>query len=335
MKKIFKLIVKIVRIFYGSLGHLLMQFHIGHQWSLVPRMWKPFLLERYNNNDCIGESIEEKLLHLKQNLDVNSQKTVDQYLYRIIFSVLANQSGTYIEMNNWLKLFDSEEMDNLKKLSKPSRDSLGSGYLELNDNGLKFLPDTVQKQLEGKDFIDGGAYIGDSIMALIKYKPSRIYAFEPEFTNRQQLIQNCSRLGWKGIVPVAKGLGNSKTAAKIVSNASCSHVKIGGGGQDIKDCIEITDIDSFVYENNINLGVIKLDIEGLELAVIHGAIESIKKYKPVLLISIYHTPDDFFYIKPFIENLDLNYTFLVRKLSPEQPFNETMLIGYVPCKSLT
>jgi FkbM family methyltransferase len=331
MKKIFKLIAKqIVHIFYGSLGYLLMQFHRGHQWSLAPRMWKPFLLERYNN-DCIGEPIEELLLHLKQNLDVSSQKTVDQYLYRVIFSVFANQSDTYIETNNWLKLFDSEEIDNLKKLHKLSRDSLGSGYLELNDNGLKFLPDTVQKQLEGKDFIDGGAYIGDSIPALIKYKPSRIYAFEPDFTNRQQLTKNCSRFGWKGIVPVDKGLGDSKTTAQIVSNASCSCVKIDKIGQDTQNCIEITDIDSFVIENNINLGVIKLDIEGLELAVIHGAVESIKKYKPVLLISIYHTPDDFFYIKPFIENLELGYTFLVRKLSPEKPFGETMLIGYFPC----
>jgi hypothetical protein len=75
--------------------------------------------------------------------------------------------------------------------------------------------------------------------------------------------------------------------------------------------------------------VIKLDVEGLESEIIRGAIESIKKYKPVLLISIYHTPEDFFHIKPFIENLNLGYNFLVRKLAPQRSFGETMLIGFV------
>jgi hypothetical protein len=102
--------------------------------------------------------------------------------------------------------------------------------------------------------------------------------------------------------------------------------KDGGGG---KDCIELTDIDSFINENNLNLGVIKLDVEGMELWVIKEAIESIKKYKPVLLISIYYTPDDFFHIKPLIEDLNLGYKFFVRKLAPSRMFSETMLIGYV------
>jgi hypothetical protein len=73
-----------------------------------------------------------------------------------------------------------------------------------------------------------------------------------------------------------------------------------------------------------------MDIEGLESAAIHGAAETIKKFKPVLLISIYHTPDDFFSIKPFIEDLNLGYRFLIRKLSPKRLDAETMLIGWVP-----
>ncbi|MDR0522244.1 MAG: FkbM family methyltransferase, partial [Planctomycetaceae bacterium] len=84
------------------------------------------------------------------------------------------------------------------------------------------------------------------------------------------------------------------------------------------------------HENNVNPGCIKMDIEGLESAAIHGAAETIKKFKPVLLISIYHTPDDFFSIKPFIEDLNLGYRFLIRKLSPKRLDAETMLIGWVP-----
>lgn len=73
-----------------------------------------------------------------------------------------------------------------------------------------------------------------------------------------------------------------------------------------------------------------MDIEGAEWDAVHGAVETIKKFRPILLLSIYHTPTDFFQIKPFIEKLGCNYRFVVRKLVPESFIAELMLIAY-PC----
>jgi hypothetical protein len=129
--------------------------------------------------------------------------------------------------------------------------------------------------------------------------------------------------------PIDKGLSDIRTHASINLNGGMSQVNTGMGIGKNSISIELTDIDSFVNENNVNLGVIKLDVEGMELRIMKGAIESIKKYKPVLLISIYHTPDDFFRIKPLIEDLNLGYKFFVRKIAPSRMFSETMLIGYV------
>ncbi len=47
-----------------------------------------------------------------------------------------------------------------------------------------------------------------------------------------------------------------------------------------------------------------------------GAVETIKSQKPMLFISIYHSVEDFFEIKPWIENLDLGYKFEIIKEQP-------------------
>lgn len=68
-------------------------------------------------------------------------------------------------------------------------------------------------------------------------------------------------------------------------------------------------LDSYVEEKNISIGLIKVDIEGFEQEFLKGALKTLNMQKPILCISIYHSDDDFFNIKPFIESLDLGYKF--------------------------
>jgi hypothetical protein len=80
-------------------------------------------------------------------------------------------------------------------------------------------------------------------------------------------------------------------------------------------------------ENLENIGLIKLDVEGNELSSIKGAKKCIKKNKPILLISLYHTAKDFFEIKPMIEQMGLGYKFRIRKVTDEA-IKEIVLIAY-------
>lgn len=69
-------------------------------------------------------------------------------------------------------------------------------------------------------------------------------------------------------------------------------------------------LDDFMQNNSIlKIDFIKMDIEGAELSVLEGAKELIKKYKPKLAISIYHSDDDFYTIPKFIHELGLDYSF--------------------------
>lgn len=67
-------------------------------------------------------------------------------------------------------------------------------------------------------------------------------------------------------------------------------------------------IDSFVKDDKIEkIDFIKMDIEGAELFALNGAIETIKKFKPTLAITIYHSLNDFVNIPKWIYDLNLGY----------------------------
>ena len=71
---------------------------------------------------------------------------------------------------------------------------------------------------------------------------------------------------------------------------------------------ETISIDDFVKQNKIEkVDFIKMDIEGSETLALHGAIETIKKFKPTLAIAIYHSMEELVNIPCWIIDLQLNY----------------------------
>lgn len=84
-------------------------------------------------------------------------------------------------------------------------------------------------------------------------------------------------------------------------------------------------IDEYVEKNNLDVGFIKVDVEGAEQKLIKGALNTIKTQKPIMFLSIYHNVNDFFEIKPLIESLNLGYTFKVSKERPETFIGDTIL----------
>ena len=91
----------------------------------------------------------------------------------------------------------------------------------------------------------------------------------------------------------------------------------------------MTTLDSFVDKNNIKVGLIKTDLEGFEQNFLKGSLNTIKKQKPILIISIYHNYSDFFDIKPMIEELDLGYKFKIIKSNDFNLIVETKLLAEV------
>lgn len=179
-----------------------------------------------------------------------------------------------------------------------------------------------------KDIIDAGAFIGDSALKLSEYTNGNVHAFEPLSINYNLMCQTIKINNNNKIIPVNMGLGLTDEVQTAYISGSATTCKFKNESLD-KEPVQITSIDKYVSDNKLNIGLIKTDVEGFEQNLIKGAIETIKSQKPILIISIYHTADNFFNIKTIIENLNIGYKFKIQKATYGQMLLETVLIAEV------
>jgi len=70
-----------------------------------------------------------------------------------------------------------------------------------------------------------------------------------------------------------------------------------------------------------------MDIEDYELKALKGARKTIKKYKPVLIISAYHKREDILEIPYYLKNLVPEYRFRFLNLKKSSPAGERVIIA--------
>jgi len=271
---------------------------------------------------------KEVIKKLEDNLDENSKKEIEHFLKNV----------DYISTHKILKrniLFTKEEIreqiESIRDINKKEKNYKKFDYFEYYPsetfyglNGVKWLPEkNVEKTKNGVAF-DIGACYGDSAIAFYyNIGIKNIYSFEPEPNNFKKLQKNLSLIKESGIVPVMFGASNENKTVKISDDTYTS--KISDTGKEIK----VVTIDSFVKEKNVEkVSLIKMDIEGEEMNALLGAVETIKKHKPVLSIAIYHKPEDFFEIKPWMEKNFPEYKYIIKKSNPFDPMVEVTLLAY-------
>lgn len=153
--------------------------------------------------------------------------------------------------------------------------------------------------------IDGGAYDGATALAFAKCG-AKVYAFEMNATNYQKCA---ARIGDNPAVTL-ENLGLSdKAGTENYFNwdqGSC----INPNGNLTANFI---DLDTYVAEKNLpRVDYIKLDIEGAELDMLHGAAETIACCKPKMAVSAYHKPEDLWTLATYIKSLRADYEFEFR-----------------------
>ena len=72
-----------------------------------------------------------------------------------------------------------------------------------------------------------------------------------------------------------------------------------------------TTLDAFVAERGLRPTFIKADVEGGEMQCVEGMAATVQKFRPVLSICIYHTPEQFFDLKPRLEEMTRDLSRLV------------------------
>lgn len=283
---------------------------------------------------------QDDYINLISNLDDSSINVVNSILARIQLLQKSKEES--------FDLFTTEEKEKIKQL--PSK--FLNNILKINDNCYAYnkylLPiehfeicvfrdkheiERLNKDyFKDKNIIDAGGYIGESAIVFSDYTSKKVFSFEPIKENYEIMQQTLKLNKRNNIVSINKGLSD-KNEEYEMNFAGSSSGKYTPINTKRKELVNLITLDSFVKENNIEIGLIKTDLEGFEQQFFKGAEKTIKEQKPTLIISIYHCASDFFKIKPLIESWNLGYKFRIVKPIDKQILLETILIAEIEPKN--
>lgn len=209
------------------------------------------------------------------------------------------------------ELADRKSKDVFRELAHSKVNYRIGNLLLLADNNQYFNELTFERDSSDEIYVDCGAFNGDTVLKYSLFtdgKYKKIYAFEPEENNLEQLKKNTEKLHDIEIVP--KGVWNKEGLLGFNTNGSASCI-VGGGKYEYT--VNVTSIDHIVGNDKITF--IKMDVEGSELEALKGARRTIKRNMPKLAICCYHKADDLINLYAYIHSFDkedMVYRFYLR-----------------------
>jgi len=193
------------------------------------------------------------------------------------------------------------------------------------------LPKEVLYKLKNKVFIDGGAFWGDSMLMLQKYSPLKTICFEPNSVNFAKL-QNVAASNNINVEISPLGLSNIKETLKMnyISNKQNHGASLVFSPYKAKtETISTTSLDAYLLPTVGEIGLIKLDVEGVGLNAIKGAASTIESFAPIISCAVYHNPEEIFEIVPQLAKYNNNYKFSILPLSQGFILKELTLLAWV------
>lgn len=156
---------------------------------------------------------------------------------------------------------------------------------------VEFFYEKIPKN-EEVTIIDIGAQSGVFTL-LAKFLPkSTWYSFEPDKFNHDLLLDNIKINNIKNVNTYTTAISN--TIGNGILNVNKNHRGLNTLGKNLKrftednaekHIVDITTIDNLFYNTKIDF--IKIDTEGAEYDILSGAMNTIEKYKPKILMEYY------------------------------------------------
>jgi len=288
--------------------------------------------ELYDNEELFTKAFTNLIDGMEQSsVDriteiISRQKQIRGTNGQILDLYTQNEQNKINEMKKYMQSHTLEINENLycyKHFFLPIKHIEASVfYFEHGINELIY-PERIKK----KDIVDVGGFIGDSVLILEKLQPKMIYTFEASSDNFDLLQQTLVLNKIENCVAENKALGNKIEKVTLELKGAQSNLNtIDYINCEGEETVEVETLDNYVSLHCLEIGLIKVDIEGAEQMFLQGAKNTICSQKPTLLLSIYHNADDFFGIKPLIESWNLGYQFRIHKPLDFSISREVLLI---------
>lgn len=173
------------------------------------------------------------------------------------------------------------------------------------------LEDMASRLLPGQLVLDVGAYVGNHTLYLAAVARCRVIALEPQPGPCRALQQSVERNGLQQRVVVhnmaagsAPGRGELPPAAPDNLGAQAVRPLPAAGPEDAAGDCDIVPLDTL--ELPAAPAAIKVDVEGMELAVLQGARHLLQEHRPLLYVEC-ATLEDFAAVNAFLVELGYGY----------------------------
>ena len=238
-----------------------------------------------------------KIKILKKDLNLsllNKKKFIDEMhlLHSTLFSysneidktdiqtIKINSEGVFFILNNNLTF----QVNDLDKRTAPIE------AFNFNNYESDYSDLLLKTSKKATIILDIGANVGWYSLHFSKMKSSKIYSFEPVEYIFNQLKNNIQLNNISNVFPFNVALSNETGNKEFYYdplNASAT------SSENILDSVlapitcRTIDLDTFIVQNKIErLDLIKCDVEGAEINVIKGGLNSIKKFRPIVFMEM-------------------------------------------------
>lgn len=246
--------------------------------------------EKYRNDEINKQEYIQIMHNMHNSLFEYTEFIKDKDIKKIEIT----DNGVIItSRNNSIKMVCDKDDHRIAPL-----EILNFGYYEKTD--FDMVMNLVEK---GDTIFDIGANIGWYSLNLAKnIKTTEVLSFEPIPKTFDYLKRNVELNQINNIKTFNFGFSDEEKEIEFYyykegsGNASLTNLSNMEGTQKIKCAVK--KLDAFVSMNNCSVDFIKCDVEGAELLVFKGGIETIKRDKPIIFTEMLRKWSDKFNYHP-------------------------------------
>lgn len=178
------------------------------------------------------------------------------------------------------------------------------------DKHSQYFPPDLPPWRSPLRFVDGGAFEGDTIEALLAHGSpvEAVAAFEPDQGSFRKLAERLaeSRGSVSQMYLFPCGLDSCTRQVRFCSGqGESSHVSADGEG-----LIQCVSLDEALWGFEPTL--VKLDVEGAEYDALCGARRTVTQHRPGLAVCLYHKPEDLWQIPLLLQSWEIGGSFYLR-----------------------
>ena len=207
-------------------------------------------------------------------------------MINVILDIILNISIKIKKLENVYGLLNDDESRMVFASRIKSIIEGDNGYIRRSKFAHYFHPEVMIQK--GDTILDGGVSGDiDTINNFVRHigDKGHIYAFEPEPVCYSQAKDKVKNINNVQLIPYG-----------LYDKLDIAIFKVQGGASYVTDVetdktitCHMTTVDTVATEYDIKkVDITKLDIEDSEMKALKGGVKTIKKYRPKLLISVYH-----------------------------------------------